>query len=155
MKNWHKRWKNFVNFLQENKIRNVSLDDLLLKFIFISVLVIATLWLMPAERPFEYSNLNVNSIAPEEIIAPFKFAIQKTPDELEKERQQANLSVPVLFDRNPDILSRQSLTLKQFQEELVNFLKRNNLDGQQRDDTLTRNTKVPVDSFLQVLNIKY
>ncbi|RMH81471.1 MAG: hypothetical protein D6681_18160, partial [Calditrichaeota bacterium] len=116
-------WKTILGFLKATRWFGVSLDNLLVKFLYGIVSVVLIVWMLPSERPFEYSNLTVGSIAPEEIIAPFKFGIQKTPEELEQERAQARLKVPPVFDRLSEIGNVQQITLNTFFDELNNFLK--------------------------------
>ncbi len=167
MKLFQKTWKSILEHLQTNSVYGVTLDNILLKLIFISILVTSIIWMLPAERPFEYSNLTVGTIAPEEIIAPFKFAIQKTNAELKQERAAAQNNVPPVFDRNPDIKNRQMLTLNRFFGDLSTFFKhharvfkpKSDLHKKssipEKPDSLLRKTAVSVDSFLTQLNIKY
>jgi hypothetical protein len=108
-----------LTYLSNKKIKHMALGDLLLKLFFLFCLIVATLWIMPQERPFEYSSLTINSIAHEEVIAPFKFAILKTPEEIAKERLQARLNIPPVFVLNTETKNQQLLALKVFQEELL------------------------------------
>ncbi len=173
MKALQNTWKIFVDYLQTTKIYHTTLENLLLKLLYFTALSAAIIWMLPTERPFEYSNLTVNSVAPEEIIAPFKFAIQKTEEELARERAEAAARVPLVFDRNPEVKSRQLLTLNQFFEETRGFFQENGLKSRngsvsQKSGAGRKNsgdspplspgeriTQVPVDSFLQEIRVKY
>jgi len=118
-----KGWQNFVTFLKSRHVLGTTLDDILIKLCYFGILILVILWLLPSERPFEYSNLTVGSISRQEIIAPFTFPILKTQEELEKERHQAWLSVPRVFTIDPDVGVRQIIKLEQFFKDLEQFFK--------------------------------
>jgi hypothetical protein len=130
------------------------LGDLLLKVIFLVCLIAATLWIMPKERPFEYSSLTINSIAHEEVIAPFKFAILKTPEEIAKERLQARQSIPPVFVLNAEIKNQQLLALKIFREELIKILEHPKIDQILKEPTPPEELVV-LDSLLKNINTKF
>jgi len=114
-------WEQVVKFFKTQKLFGVRLDDLVLKIIYAVVFIFMVIWLLPSERPFEYQNLTVGSIAREEIIAPFTFPILKTESELKKERQQAWLSIPPVFRYKPDIPRKESIILGAFFDDLRHY----------------------------------
>lgn len=153
MKTLQETWKSLVQFLQSHNLLGIRLDDLLLKGLYSLALIITIVWMMPSERPFEYSNLKVNSVAPEEIIAPFKFAIQKTDEELLQERESARLATPPVFDKNADRENAQKITLSRFFIELQAFFGKYELAAAESDLQLSQ--AAPIDSFLENFNLKY
>lgn len=162
MKFIRQNWKPFREFLRNTKLLARPLDDILLKFLYAAVLIIVIILLLPSERAFEYSNLTVNTVAPEEIIAPFKFAIQKTEAELQKEREAARASVPPVFDKNPETESRQKIQLASFFEKLQEFFYWYDLEyrnrknqGREKQQPPFGPSESPVDSFLQQIELKY
>lgn len=158
MKKFRKQWKKIQEFLKSQKLFGVRADDILLKLLYVLVLVGVIFWMLPSERPFEYDHLVVNSIAPEEIIAPFKFAIQKTPEELKRDRDQARAGVPPVFDKNPDTANRQRIQLASFFEKLAEFYVRPEWAGAQsgfRQRPTRDATEALIDTFLQQANLKY
>ncbi len=116
-------WEEVVKFFKTQKLFGVRLDDLVLKFIYVVVFIFMVIWLLPSERPFEYQNLTVGSIAREEIIAPFTFPILKTDSELKKERQQAWLSIPPVFRFQHDVPRKESIILGAFFDNLRHYFK--------------------------------
>lgn len=158
MKKFRKQWKQFEEFLKSQKFFGVRADDILFKLLYVLVLAGVIFWMLPSERPFEYSHLTVNSIAPEEIIAPFKFAIQKTPEELKREREQARANVPLVFDKNPDTANRQRIQLASFFEKLAEFYARSEWSGSlpgARQRASREAAEAAIDTFLQQVNLKY
>ncbi|MGH1365108.1 MAG: HD family phosphohydrolase [Calditrichia bacterium] len=154
MKTFQKNWRAFQAFLNENEMFGVPLNRLAVRTLCATTLVLMIAWLLPSQRPFEYSNLVVGSIAPEEIIAPFKFAIRKSDETIKQEREAVRLAVPQVFDRRSDVPNIQSLTLKQFFEDLERFFRENT---QRPDDRIATSdtVKTVVDSFLETMNLKY
>ncbi|MEL6821136.1 MAG: HDIG domain-containing metalloprotein [Calditrichota bacterium] len=144
----------FKALLNETELLGMPLNRLLVRFACAASLILMIAWLLPSQRPFEYSNLVVGSIAPEEIIAPFKFAIRKSDETIRDEREAVMLAVPPLFDRVEDVPNVQSLTLKQFFDDVERFFKENN---RKPDDSVAASdtVKTVVDSFLETMNLKY
>lgn len=157
MKSFRDFWESVGEFLKTSRLLGVRLDNLLLKLLFISSLIATIIWMLPSERPFEYSNLTVGSISPEEIIAPFKFAIQKTSEELEYERNQARAAVPPVFDRITDIEKVQPLKLVSMFGDLEKFFAANTLpeENQRPSNARLGMVRAGVDSLLQQLKVKY
>ncbi len=114
-------WEQVLHFFTSRTVWGVRLDNLVLKAFYAIVIIMMIFWLLPSERPFEYQNLTVGSIAREEIVAPFTFPILKTDAELKKERQQAWLSVPRVFVLQETIANNQQLTLEAFFNEFRRF----------------------------------
>ena len=154
MKTLQNTWKAFLQFLESVQLLHTTLDDVLAKMFYAGVLVTAIVLMLPEERPFEYSNLTVNSIATEEIIAPFKFAIQKTERELKRERDQAREAVPPVYDRNPDNEFIEKNKLSQFFVDLQVFFKAHDLSPDANTRTVQRQ-EAAVDSFLASFNLRY
>lgn len=157
MKPLQQYWKNTLAFSNSRQIFGISLTDFLVKFFYIFSLMLIIFWLLPSERPFEYSNLTVGTVATEEIIAPFTFPIQKTEEELSRERREAAAAVAQVFDReSSDLGNIQVLKLTSFFDETASFFKQHGnlfkpVDGRMVFDT----TNVPVDSFIRRINVKY
>ncbi|RMF57755.1 MAG: HDIG domain-containing protein [Calditrichaeota bacterium] len=150
------KWENITRFLKTTRFWGSTLDNFLIKITYAIIIIFLIIWLLPTERPFEYSNLTVGSIAPEEIIAPFKFAIQKTPEELEREREAARASVPPLFDQVPDLGNVQQLTLNKFFSDIQGFFKTLQLQRNEDGQYVTpENIQAVVDSFLQQIAVHY
>jgi putative nucleotidyltransferase with HDIG domain len=158
MKTLQQNWKSFREYLNSIKIFNTTLDDILLKFLYVFVLVLVIVLLLPSERPFEYSNLTVNTVAPEEIIAPFKFAIQKNPEELERERKAARENIPPVYDKIPETESRQTIQLSSFFEKLQEFFKAYNASSGKKikaTPAVFSKSEALADSFLQQVSVKF
>lgn len=158
MKKLRQAWKSFREILESKKLFGITLDDILLKALYAIALILVIIWRLPSERSFEYSNLTVNTVSPEEIIAPFKFAIQKTDSELQRERNEARASVPAVFDKSVDTESRQKIQLSSFFEKLQDFYNQYESIPQKKKDKLRKpfdNSIALVDSFKQQVKIKY
>ncbi len=148
--------KEVNDYLNKKTFLGKPLDDVLAKTILGVILVLVIVVMLPSERPFEYSNLTVGSIARSEIIAPFTFPIIKSKDVLAREREQARLSVPPVYDHQSNAVEVQDLKLKKLFEELTVFfgkimrdVKTQNLEK----DKLPREAKV--DSLIQQIFVKY
>jgi putative nucleotidyltransferase with HDIG domain len=70
MKNITTYFRNIRDYFREKTFFGIEAFELLSKFGLGFILVIMIVSIMPRERPFEYGNLTVGSIAQEEIIAP-------------------------------------------------------------------------------------
>lgn len=146
----------FLDSLRSRHFLGTTLDDVLIKLLYLAVLILVIVWLMPSERPFEYSNLSVGSVSRDEIIAPFTFPILKTESELKKEREEAWLRVPKVFDRNPQIAQQQIIKLKSFFRELENFFQKYSPPSRSAVPTETGGLpQAAVDSLLEQINLKY
>ena len=156
MKNPFLNIKKIFASLRSKRLLGRSLDDVLIKVSMAVLLIFVIGALLPSERPFEYSNLTVGSIAREEIIAPFTFPIIKTDAELKEERQQAWLSVPKVFKRESEPKDVQILKLKNLFEELTAYFKYLQKEVVVKKDT-THDlwTKVNIDSVLNQYQVKY
>ncbi|MFO7768258.1 MAG: HDIG domain-containing protein [bacterium] len=62
--------------------------------------------LFPTRQAFKY-NLSEGDITSEAIVSPVTFSIQKSEEELERQREDARMSVPPVLELRPDIRSRQ------------------------------------------------
>jgi len=156
MKKVKKKWKRFILFLQSNQIKGAPLDNILLKLLYGLVILFTVVWMLPTERPFEYSNLTVGSIAGEEIIAPFTFPILKTDNELEKERREGWLSVPPVYEKNTDIMNKQRITLNSFLKDLQSFFKQQQDKIELKEsDSEREKQKAKVDSLIRQVQTSY
>ena len=153
MKPLRQRWENVVDFLKATKLWGTTLDDILLKFFFLAIVTGAIIWMLPTERPFEYSNLTVGSIADEEIIAPFTFPIIKTDEELERERSNAWLSVPPVFNKNSETINKQKLKLSSFFSDTKEFIKM--VSNRAKGKASINFQDAHVDSFVQDIYLRY
>ena len=135
MKNPFLNIKKIFALLRSKRLLGRSLDDVLIKVSMAVLLIFVIGALLPSERPFEYSNLTVGSIAREEIIAPFTFPIIKT-------------------DAEPKDV--QILKLKNLFEELTAYFKYLQKEVVVKKDT-THDlwTKVNIDSVLNQYQVKY
>ncbi len=155
-KKWQELWNQLVCWLQSKRVFKTTLDNFLLKLLFVLSLGFTIFWMLPSERPFEYRNLTVGSIAPEEIIAPFTFPIIKTAKELQAERREAWLNVPPVFTQDKKVPSQQQLRIRSFFKDIQAFFQQYPLDNtalQQMDRGEFQSTKV--DSFVQNIFLKY
>ncbi|MFC1728749.1 HD family phosphohydrolase [candidate division KSB1 bacterium] len=68
-------------------------------FLFVLLVVIATL-LVPGDKTLQYADYRLGTIAKEEIIAPEMFPINKTTEEIDRERREARENIPAQFYRD-------------------------------------------------------
>jgi len=158
MRPFRHTWKSFREFLESKKLFGTTLEDVLLKALYTVAIILVIIWRLPTERPFEYSNLTVNTVSPEEIIAPFKFAIQKTDSELQREREEARAGVPAVFDKSVETENRQKIQLSSFFEKLRDFYKQYESISLKKGNKPLKpfdNSIALVDSFKQQVKIKY
>ena len=147
--------KIFITF-RNKQFLGRPLNDILIKISLAILLILVIGAMLPSERPFEYSNLTVGSIAREEIIAPFTFPILKTDAELKEERQRAWLSVPKVFNRVTEPKDVQTLKLNNLFEELAGYFKFLQKEVITKRDTARDIwTKVNLDSVLNQYQVKY
>ncbi len=110
--------------LQLNRIKfNGNRNTFLGKYLWtlsIAVLVIFLISLMlPRGKSYKYGDLKEKEVyVGDEIIAPFTFAINKTEDELKKDRQRAEDEVLPVFTRNDTLCDRQLVLLTAFLDSL-------------------------------------
>lgn len=156
MKNKLINVKEISNTLRRKKLFHRPLEDLLIKFLLALLLIIIISAMLPSERPFEYSNLTVGSIAREEIIAPFTFPIIKSDSELKEERQQAWLEVPKVFKRETEPKDMQLLKLKNLFSELTTYFKYLRKEViTKKDSTFDIWAQIDIDSVLNQYMVKY
>lgn len=140
--------------IQNKKILGIGLDSFLIKALFALLLFISIIILLPSERPFEYGNLTIGSVSPEEIIAPFTFPIIKSEEALAREREIAALQIPPVFNRLNNVESVQKIKLKNLFDEISVFFQ--HLPGDEVDSLLaTPKTVSRLDSLKKQLQIKY
>ncbi len=93
---------------------------------FFLVLALVTTFMFPKSKTYQFTDLKVGDVyIGEEIIAPFTFPINKSPDEYERDVERAKNSVPAVFVRNDSIAEEQIRLLT----GLLQTLKREELSG--------------------------
>ncbi len=152
---FQEKWETFLKFITTQKLLGIPLDDLVLKLFYVLIFIFMVIWLLPSERPFEYQNLTVGSIAREEIIAPFTFPILKTEQELKKERQQAWVSVPRVFDIDTEIPRKQTIILDAFFDDLRRFFKQATPADTLSDAEWEIFNTTDMDSLIKEILLKY
>lgn len=69
------------------------------------VFILITLLLFPRAESLKFADFKEGSISNEEVIAPFTFRVQKNPDVLARERQDAKSKVLPVFTLNDSVLT--------------------------------------------------
>ncbi len=142
--------------LKEHKLFGRDLLDLGAKTCMALMLIIFIVSMMPSERPFEYRNLTVGSIAQEEIIAPFTFPIIKSDRVLDRERREAWLSVPQVFTRDKEPKNVEIIKLNSLLTELETFFKNRGKQNPKKENTEEQSAELHfADSLLAQLAVKY
>ncbi len=156
LKKWLEGLNSFLEFLKKKEFMGRAVDDLLSKGLLALILIVTIAAMLPSERPFEYSNLTVGSISRDEIIAPFTFPIIKSQETLEKERREAWLSVPPVFDFDPDVENIQKIKLKKLFDDLSHFFSRYGEKPAPLADSLKNRTQqAKFDSLMRQIALKY
>jgi putative nucleotidyltransferase with HDIG domain len=149
-------WKKLKTLVKEKTIADQKVSNFLYKPILAILIAFLIVMLMPSKRPFEYSNLKVGSISPEEIIAPFTFPIIKSAEELNREREAARLNIPAVFQKDTDLQNVQLLKLETmfdeisgfFGQKFKNYKKMAKLDSNFSEFAL-------MDSMVEKISVKY
>ncbi len=97
--------------------------------------------ILPGELKFKYEYIKGSPWKHEDLVAPFDFAILKTKDEIEKEKQEVINSMPIYFNVDTNIAAMQIKRL------------RNDLDRQVDSTVLTK--QVFIERVLSVLSKLY
>ena len=98
----NKKW------IESKKIAGFSAKEWSIKIsIFLIVIIIIPL-LFPSGRSLKYTDLTFGSIVHKKVIAPFRFPVLKTQEQLTKERNTAANRVPDYFDYNTSLKSEES-----------------------------------------------
>ena len=95
----------------------------------------------PFQRPYNLSELRVGSVAPERINAPMPFFVRKGPDELERERFEAEGTVPTQLEHHAQVKERQlarldsvfAVLLPNIRMEMADSLKKSRLQRELPD----------------------
>ncbi|MFQ5676824.1 MAG: hypothetical protein ACE5G1_13085, partial [bacterium] len=83
------------------------------------VIVATTLFMFPSSQSVQFANLKEDAVYPgEEIIAPFTFLINKTEEEIARDRQAAIEKVPPVFIRSDSIEVNQLQAFDEFYREV-------------------------------------
>lgn len=154
---WDIQIKKIITRLKERKPSAANFKDYGIKIFLAILIMLVIVLLMPKERPFEYSNLTVGSIAPEEIIAPFTFPIIKSSNVLQKEKKEARLRVPSVFQYNGDVKNVQILKVQTLVEDINSFMKTYNNKTKKRPKKtdISSENLVLLDSMTAQLSTKY
>ncbi|NIV92394.1 HDIG domain-containing protein [candidate division KSB1 bacterium] len=84
----------------------------------ISIVVVTTL-MFPQSQSFQFSHLKEGDVSSKEIIAPFTFFVDKSEEELERDKQRATEKVPLAFVRKDSIAETEIKNLKAFFQRIV------------------------------------
>ena len=125
MKKYFRKIQEFlksVSYLKKNNDVNLSFFDRYFWSIAIALVVAILISMMlPKGRSYKYGDLKENQVyVGEEIIAPFTFAINKTEDELKRDRQRAEDDVLPVFVKNDSLSEDQLLSLNTIFDSLTN-----------------------------------
>ena len=93
--------------------RVLSLDQYWIQYVIIFGLVFVISLLFPQGKTLKYT-YQLNDITREPIIAPFTFPILKTEDRLKIDLEEQKKSVPFLFNREDEIVTKQTKALAEF-----------------------------------------
>ncbi len=157
-----------LNKIKSNGVRNSFLDQYFWTIAIAVLVVVLISMLLPRGKSYKYGDLKEKEVyIGDEIIAPFTFAINKTEDELKKDRQRAEDEVLPVFTRD-DTLRDQQLqfltaffdSLKIIREETPNatllikevsrLLQKNNIEFS--DENLTQFLKLVTNGSLKFFN---
>lgn len=149
-------WKRIKSVVKEKSFADQNVSNFLYKPLLAILLAVLIVLLMPSKRPFEYSNIKVGSISPEEIIAPFTFPIIKSSEDLNTEREAARLDVPPVFQKDTDLQNVQLLKLETMFDELSSFFgqKFKNYKKMAKLDS-NYSEFVLIDSLISKISVKY
>ncbi len=93
--------------------RVLSLDQYWIQYVIIFGLVFVISLLFPRGKTLKYT-YQLNDITREPIIAPFTFPILKSEDRLKIDLKEQKKSVPFLFNREDEIVTKQTKALAEF-----------------------------------------
>ena len=93
--------------------RVLSLDQYWIQYVIIFGLVFVISLLFPRGKTLKYT-YQLNDITREPIIAPFTFPILKTEYRLKIDLEEQKKSVPFLFNREDEIVTKQTKALAEF-----------------------------------------
>jgi len=84
-------------------------------FLIAAAFVSVAMFFFPTGKSYQFADLREGEIYEgEQIIAPFTFSIDKTPDEYERDKRAARESVPPVFARGDSVETRQLQALANF-----------------------------------------
>ena len=92
-------------------------------------LAVATYLLFPTAPAIEFPVLEVGTVAPENVIAPFAFRVPKSSEELLREREDATRSVVPLFEYVPAAADTARAELARFAQAVAQAATRAGADG--------------------------
>lgn len=142
----------FLKYLDNKKIGQLTLRDFITKMTFYLALVIIVPLLFPSGRSFKYTDLRVGSIINKKVIAPFNFPVLKTTEELAADRAAALSAIPYYFHREDSLSRLQASRLPGF----ISYLK--NLPREFRftttEQTITSDT-LSIEEVVSTLSFEY
>ncbi len=100
----------FIEKLNEKKIGQRSLQDVLVKVLLFLVILLTTPLLFTSRHSFKYTDMKVGTISSRKVVAPFNFFVLKTEKELKAEQDSVRRQVPYYFVFN-DSLTVKDLNL--------------------------------------------
>ena len=100
-----KTWSDLIERLDEHKLGQTTLRDVLTKVLLFTALLAIVPWIFTVERSTVYTDMKIGSIATKKVVAPFNYFVLKTEDELREERQKNIQKVPYYFNYS-DSLTR-------------------------------------------------
>ena len=142
----NKKW------IESKKIAGFSAKEWSIKIsIFLIVIIIIPL-LFPSGRSLKYTDLTVGSIVNKKVIAPFRFPVLKTQEQLTKERNTAANRVPDYFDYNTSLKSEESKKFEEFWKLISSLPKNINL---QDSIYVANNQQINIDSIFNKIYIDF
>ncbi len=122
----------FLQKLNEKKIGQRSLQDVIIKLLLFLVILVTAPLLFTSQHSFKYTDMKVGTISSRKVVAPFNFFVLKTDEELKAEQDSVRRQVPYYFVFN-DSLTVKDLNLLRnllpyLSKKLVNFQKAKNKD---------------------------
>ena len=141
----------------EKSVRKLSLSTIHgIEIVMAVVLTIIMAFMFPSGKSYRFGGLKVNEIyVGEKIIAPFTFAINKTDDEYERDKQLAKEEILPVFMRSDSICENQRVRLKRFFSEIDTIVNRgaeNQIVINQLNDLLNQYRISPNEKLLTFFN---
>jgi len=142
----------FIKYLDDKKIGNLPLRDLIYKLALYLSLVILIPLMFPTGRSFKYTDLKVGSIINKKVIAPFNFPVLKTETELAADREIATKQIPVYFEKDDSLTRSQIIHL----HNLMNFIK--SIPADYKPITITESDSadtLSIEEIMSNLSVEY
>jgi len=134
------------------KVAGYSPKDWSVKISFFLIVVIIIPLLFPSGRSLKYTDLTIGSIVNKKVIAPFRFPILKTEEQLTLERNAAANKILDYFDFNNSIAAEEIKKNEEFWKFISGLPKNINL---QDSVFWSGNQKINTDSIFNRIYIEY